>query len=461
MASSQNNHASSPRSTTHISVSAVVTAAAVAVAKKHPHLDWNRIEKNKTPSEGNTDKNPLLSARKRQIVALSMAAIGQQLDSWLESDYSTKRGVKRGRSESISGGVVVGVVAAEKKRAKREPGGKKLACPFARREPVKYATVKTCCGPGWDNVHRIKEHLYRKHSLENACNRCFKFFDDAQELRDHQRSATPCRLSDDPPRDVITDDQEEKLRKRAKANAPEVEKWEIMYKILFPGEKIVPSPYYDAPTLPPSPAVMTPRKSSPTTLTTTANISAVSPAQSKDLNVGPDPDDLAECKANFRRDLLRAVEPILEAEVERALMSVQNKVLRKAHEIVYEVGSRLARTWKYSAEQQQQVLQVPVYAEPTPGPEPDEEELPVAEAAGESGGAPVDDWTLVVDTLQNSEMFSFLMPPDGVFPFESFLHSGEQPGSEGGECGVLGSAMSTKDSAYYTGLGSESWAGED
>lgn len=43
------------------------------------------------------------------------------------------------------------------KRAKREdPEKLRFACPFFKHNPQKYKQVKTCCGPGWDTVHRLK-----------------------------------------------------------------------------------------------------------------------------------------------------------------------------------------------------------------------------------------------------------------------------------------------------------------
>jgi hypothetical protein len=32
----------------------------------------------------------------------------------------------------------------------------KLACPFYKRDPEKYSHIRSCVGPGWDSVHRLK-----------------------------------------------------------------------------------------------------------------------------------------------------------------------------------------------------------------------------------------------------------------------------------------------------------------
>jgi len=253
----------------------------------------------------------LLSKRKDAIVAHSMAEIGRQLDRWL--DHVENHGFNDKFGNDGGGGLVkggkgkgagkLGVVQTKKgkhlfplrergpvKRARSVEGGSddhhgdevvenedqdedqpkrarrdhhndmglRFACPFAKHAPGKYQKVKTCCGPGWQDVHRVKEHVYRKHSPRgkdasmNACNRCFRCFADAKALKEHQRAKTPCRLRGEGEKegdreegamgvDLITETQEELLRMRAKANSSSEEKWRDMYKVIFPGEE-VPSP---------------------------------------------------------------------------------------------------------------------------------------------------------------------------------------------------------------------------
>jgi hypothetical protein len=33
---------------------------------------------------------------------------------------------------------------------------RRLACPYFKRDPVKYQEERSCVGPGWKRVHRIK-----------------------------------------------------------------------------------------------------------------------------------------------------------------------------------------------------------------------------------------------------------------------------------------------------------------
>ncbi|RBR11162.1 hypothetical protein FVER53590_29903 [Fusarium verticillioides] len=41
-----------------------------------------------------------------------------------------------------------------KKRANES--GLKFACPFFKHDPERYKTTRSCMGPGWTNVHRVK-----------------------------------------------------------------------------------------------------------------------------------------------------------------------------------------------------------------------------------------------------------------------------------------------------------------
>jgi hypothetical protein len=123
----------------------------------------------------------LLSRRKKAIVAISMAVFVNQLDTWLDNKVQPTQRGKRARGgdddddRDSAYGEDVGSPARQQqqqqqqqqqpggnknKRAKREvvkSGGQKLfACPFCKHDPDKYKTVKTCCGPGWGDIHRVK-----------------------------------------------------------------------------------------------------------------------------------------------------------------------------------------------------------------------------------------------------------------------------------------------------------------
>ncbi|KAJ9156221.1 Protein kinase [Pleurostoma richardsiae] len=130
-------------------------------------------------------------------------------------------------------------------------GERRFACPFYKNNPCKFRKWRTCGGPGWPTVHRVKEHLYRRHTIgKHTCSRCMLRCKSAKELLDHQRATVPCEMRSDAfPEGTMMPCQEEALRvkKRAAPNTTEEQRWAEVYKILFPGEDpaLMPSPYYE------------------------------------------------------------------------------------------------------------------------------------------------------------------------------------------------------------------------
>ena len=51
---------------------------------------------------------------------------------------------------------------ASEQGSRGSPGGKKFACPYFKRNSRKYSKWTSCPGPGWDEVHRVKQVPYRK-----------------------------------------------------------------------------------------------------------------------------------------------------------------------------------------------------------------------------------------------------------------------------------------------------------
>lgn len=88
-----------------------------------------------------------------------MALFQHSLNRCLDTTPPVRR-AKRARDDETSAvehsPEEAGVRATRKKRARRDTNCRKYACPFSRHEPAKYKHVKTCCGPGWDDVHRVK-----------------------------------------------------------------------------------------------------------------------------------------------------------------------------------------------------------------------------------------------------------------------------------------------------------------
>lgn len=143
----------------------------------------------------------------------------------------------------------------DKKRARIEKDDNKprFACPYHQYDPKTFGAKRTCCGPGWTELPRVKEHLERAHSLPKfQCNRCLRRFKKDEELKKHQRETTPCPVKDQSkiPRDLADgydDEQAKKLKARTR-KSPE-EKWKEWYGILFnlaPDDPSIPSPYHDS-----------------------------------------------------------------------------------------------------------------------------------------------------------------------------------------------------------------------
>lgn len=111
--------------------------------------------------------------------------------------------------------------------------GPKFACPFYKHDPGRYRTHRTCPGPGWRTVHRMKEHLYRAHGQSIHCPRCYTTFNSDVELSTHLR-ASSCPTLEALPVEGIDRETLDKLRKRTPANRLEEDKWRDAYLLLFP-----------------------------------------------------------------------------------------------------------------------------------------------------------------------------------------------------------------------------------
>ncbi|KAJ3568924.1 hypothetical protein NPX13_g6257 [Xylaria arbuscula] len=124
----------------------------------------------------------------------------------------------------------------------------RFACPYLKYNPTKY---QRCRGPGWLDVHRVKEHLYRRHRQPKfRCMRCCECFESEQPCVDHQRTPVPCQLKDPEPIEGFDADQEKQLKSRKKKShiVSEVDKWRAAFQILFPHVLAddIPSPFYES-----------------------------------------------------------------------------------------------------------------------------------------------------------------------------------------------------------------------
>ncbi|KAI1074899.1 hypothetical protein F5B20DRAFT_562212 [Whalleya microplaca] len=127
--------------------------------------------------------------------------------------------------------------------------GRKFACPFFQRDRHRKQLSRSCTGPGWENIARVKEHIYRCHMKSNQCNRCQESFENPGELATHQRAEVPCERREVRSAGIISEDQSTQLKHRKKSSQASTleDKWVSMYRIIFPDDSLVPSPYYDGP----------------------------------------------------------------------------------------------------------------------------------------------------------------------------------------------------------------------
>lgn len=127
---------------------------------------------------------------------------------------------------------------------------KKLACPFfLDPQGIRKPDFPSCFFPGFDSVSRLKEHLYRQHKIpQHYCYRCCSAFSEEDSLREHQRAPQGCQIREHGnKKGLVTFEQERELRskKRSRQYQSEDEKWKDVYRIIFPEESIIPSPYLE------------------------------------------------------------------------------------------------------------------------------------------------------------------------------------------------------------------------
>ncbi|KAI0966907.1 hypothetical protein F4678DRAFT_447693 [Xylaria arbuscula] len=166
----------------------------------------------------------------------------------------TRQGSFESETETISNTLNIDAATAKRSKPDQQHEGftklaRRLACPFTRRDCHSTSISKTCTRSDWDSVSRVKEHILRCHLPKYQCNRRREDFDSAIDLDSHQRNLNACVLQNTSPTDTITANQRDQLKKRIdkRVHNTDEEKWGFVYKILFPDDNSVPSPYRDEP----------------------------------------------------------------------------------------------------------------------------------------------------------------------------------------------------------------------
>jgi hypothetical protein len=120
---------------------------------------------------------------------------------------------------------------------------RRLKCPFYQRNPDRH-TKAACRGEGFADMAKLKDHIKRIHTQPTRCPRCRLEMKSEPALSEHLEQED-CekipRLKDD----RITTQLLTRLnfKKAPYSNATSVEeKWKIMFKVLFPDDRNIPSP---------------------------------------------------------------------------------------------------------------------------------------------------------------------------------------------------------------------------
>ncbi|KAH7399881.1 hypothetical protein BKA64DRAFT_467995 [Cadophora sp. MPI-SDFR-AT-0126] len=124
---------------------------------------------------------------------------------------------------------------------------RKFACPYFRQNPIKHTKFRSCAGPGFDSIHRVKEHVLRQHRIPVHCHRCYEVFKTEMNLVAHQRLPSPCEVKTPKLLEGCTKEQERLLRKRNRGLRSDEDKWREIFKCLFPdyNDDMIPTPFYD------------------------------------------------------------------------------------------------------------------------------------------------------------------------------------------------------------------------
>ncbi|KAJ4298221.1 hypothetical protein N0V90_006120 [Kalmusia sp. IMI 367209] len=234
---------------------------------------------------------------------------------------------------------------------------RKLACPFFKRNSERYLNRRSCVGPGWDEVRRVKEHLYRNHTLPLFCPRCYTLFKVETLLHDHQRATEPCEIRQRTIIEGFDKSQEKKLRSRKKSHhkISEEEAWKEMYRILFPD---------DDPITVPSPCKVT--------LTSSFKIRIADLPTDLDADwekvyrkgKQPSSDELMKYEQYLRRELPSAVRRELERVVQDELTPLEERLKSQLVGIVRDVQLELFQAYTRSRAEETATAQRTAFSQP-------------------------------------------------------------------------------------------------
>ncbi|SPO07154.1 uncharacterized protein DNG_09848 [Cephalotrichum gorgonifer] len=105
-----------------------------------------------------------------------------------------------------------------------------FACPFAKKDPLRY---KDCFSESLPGIPDVKEHISRCHSIPIYCPRCMELFDEEVTRDKHIRysNCPPAQKWSTP--DGVTESQKRQLREDVPARLPVADQWARVFAIVF------------------------------------------------------------------------------------------------------------------------------------------------------------------------------------------------------------------------------------
>jgi len=115
-----------------------------------------------------------------------------------------------------------------------------FACPFAKKDPVKYRSCYACI---LKRIGDVKQHLSRYHQLPIYCPVCMSCFDTEDQRDEHIRAAS-CTKRDAIRYEGVTRAQKAQLGQKVSSKLSSVDQWFTIFDILFPGHTPRPKSAY-------------------------------------------------------------------------------------------------------------------------------------------------------------------------------------------------------------------------
>ncbi|TGO36414.1 hypothetical protein BHYA_0125g00100 [Botrytis hyacinthi] len=127
--------------------------------------------------------------------------------------------------------------------------GLNLACPYFKHDPGRYGASRACRGPpGYPDINRLKQHLYKAHSLK-ICRKCHLICNGEIELQKHYDIPICATMFQRDYADGFDESQRDKLKRRTEKrnHSDKAQYWAAVYRILFPNtdDANMPTPWHE------------------------------------------------------------------------------------------------------------------------------------------------------------------------------------------------------------------------